>query len=244
MLEFVLLCNMMGENIFLHLLFNWTAVSFAKNEKTFPFLLNFGVSLIGFIIFTYEIYRLIRICTKFLRGQLDKKYETLRTDKFNRLQRLFRIFKKNEKKSLQLDEDDKGASVSLKDKAEKELKKKFDEMTDEEKKVLSKDLKDLTKEEIEVLDNIADKDIVIEDDDDIVLADADEDEEDDAKSSNDTSSDDSDDKKTASDAKKTTESSTEPKKDQQKTDDKKSDSEEEEEDDGEKMYNPYKWRYF
>ena len=68
MLEFVLLCNMMGENIFLHLLFNSTAVSFAKNEKTFPFILNFSLSVVGFLIFTYEIYRLIRICTKFLTG--------------------------------------------------------------------------------------------------------------------------------------------------------------------------------
>lgn len=68
MLEFVLLCNMMGENIFLHLLFNWTAVSFAKNEKTFPFVFNLAVSFIGFIIFIYEIYRIIRISTKFLRG--------------------------------------------------------------------------------------------------------------------------------------------------------------------------------
>lgn len=69
-------------------------------------------------------------------------------------------------------------------------------MSTEEKDVLKKDLKDLTKEEIEILDSIADKDIVIEDDDDLVLANADEDDEQgDQDSKSDTSSEGSDDKK-------------------------------------------------
>jgi len=72
------------------------------------------------------------------------------------------------------------------------LKKKFDEMSTEEKDVLKKDLKDLTKKEIEILDSIADKDIVTEDDDYLVLADADED--DDQGDLSDTSSEGSDDK--------------------------------------------------
>lgn len=99
MLEFVLLCNMMGENIFLHLLFNSAAVSFSKNQMTAPFITNFLLSLAGFLIFSYEMCRFIKICTEFLRGQLKKKYKVIRTLKFEKLSKLFKFFSNKDEMS-------------------------------------------------------------------------------------------------------------------------------------------------